>query len=139
MHTIHPLYTQCHMTLTLIMWELIFLTNSLCSTSRKYTFCILVPVWIVCTIVVCCVLGLSSTTHEENTYLSLTDIALLAEFMCELSVCCDAIIMKQNVLLCLLVSFWHLCHKLKVYNVHYSLYKVFLCDYIVLNLNFLVM
>jgi len=95
-----------------------FLTNSLCSTGRKYTFCILVPVCIVCTIVVCCVLGLSWTTHVKNTYVFITSaqhIALLAEFMQELSgtdFCCDAIILKQDVLLCLLIGFWHLCHKL---------------------------
>jgi len=48
--------------------------------------------------------------------------------------CYDAIVMKQDVLLCLLIGFWHLCHTYR--NVHYSLCKLFLCDYIVLNLNF---
>jgi len=114
MHTIHPLYTQRHMTLTLGAY---FLTNSLCSTGRKYTFCVLVPVCIVCTIVVYCVLGLSWTTHEKKTFItSAYHIALLAEFMQELSVTnfyCNAIIMKQDVLFCLLIGFWHLCHKLK--------------------------
>jgi len=71
------------MMLTLMMWELIFWLIS--STDRKYTFCVLVPVCIVCTIAVCCVLGLSWTTHEKNTYLSY-HIALLAEFMRELIV-----------------------------------------------------
>jgi len=83
-----------------------FLTNSLHSTGRKYTYCVLVQVCIVCTVAVCCVLGLTETNRKENTYLS--DIALLAEFMRELSVTsfsCGAIIMKQDVLLCLLVGF----------------------------------
>jgi len=40
-----------------------FLTNSLCSTSGKYTFCVLVPVCILHTIAVHCVLGLSWVEH----------------------------------------------------------------------------
>jgi len=40
--------------------EAYFQTNSLHSTGRKYTFCVLLePVYILCTIVVCCMLGLS--------------------------------------------------------------------------------
>jgi len=45
----------------------------LCCTTNQYAFCVQVSVSIVCTIMVCvcCVLGLSWTTHEENTYWSL--------------------------------------------------------------------
>jgi len=60
--------------------------------------------------------------------------------MRELSVtdfCCDVIIMKQDALLCLLVGFWHLHHKLKC--IMCIILCLLLCDYIVLNLNFLVM
>jgi len=47
-----------------------------------------------------CILGLSWTTHEDNTCTSAYHVALLAEFLKELSVadfCCDATIMKQDV------------------------------------------
>jgi len=42
-----------------------FLTNSLHWTGRKYIFCVLVPVCIVCIIAMCCVLGLSWTTPKR--------------------------------------------------------------------------
>jgi len=41
-------------------------------------------------------------------------------------------IMKQDVLHCLLVGFWHLCHKLKCIMC-IILCVNFLCDYMVLN------
>jgi len=48
--------------------------------------------------------------NSQRKYIRI--LPLLAEFMRELSTIdfyCDAIIMKQDVLLCL-IGFWHLCH-----------------------------
>jgi len=97
------------------VWYYIFgkYCTLLCCTTNQCA--LYVPLWCVCY-----VLGLSLTTHKENIYILITSacayhIALLAEFMRELGVidfCCDAIIMKQDVLFCMLVGFWHLCHKL---------------------------
>jgi len=65
--------------------------------------------------VLCTGVELNNSQREYIFITSAYHIALLAKFMQELSVtdlCCDTIITKQDVLLCLLVGFWRLCHKL---------------------------
>jgi len=65
--------------------------------------------------ILCTRVELNNSRREYIFITSTKHIALLAEFMGELSMtdfCYDAIIMKQDVFLCLLIGFWRLCHKL---------------------------
>jgi len=63
--------------------------------------------------VLCTGVELNNSQREYIFITSAYHIILLAKFMGELGItdfCCDGIIMQQDVLFCLLIGFWHLCH-----------------------------
>jgi len=104
-HHIHPLYTQRHVTLTLGAY---FLTNSLRSTCRKYKFCVLVPVCIVCTVPLWCVVywgwveQLKKRIHIYHFHVAYCLAIWRVKHDWFLLWC------NNYELLCLLVGFWHL-------------------------------
>jgi len=132
MHTIHPLYTQRHMTLTwkLIFW-LIHYVQPAENTHFVYDVCALyVPLRCVVYwgrveqltkrihiyhfhIAYCLVSWIYVRVKRDRYLLWSNNYETRCVSLSVTDICCDPIIMKQDVFLCLLVGFWHLCHRLK--------------------------
>jgi len=126
MHTIHPASHDANPNNV----GAYFLANSLHSTGRKYTFCVLVPACIVCTIAVCCVLGwVEQLTKRMHIYHFCISSYCLVSWI-HVRVKRDRFFLWCNnyetrcasLLACRLLA---PVSKFIVHNVHYSLCKLF--------------